>query len=379
MTFISGKTLEFTNYNIIGYPIPSISFQWTRDGIEISGATGNTYKLITDDVFTVIGVSATVSNIFNTETFSFTAGQEILPNENEKPSFIETPIRLTQLNPYPGSTATVQSYGATGELPITTEFNWYVSGITSGFNDDSYYILGENQGNSLSCKITLTNIFGTTSSSVDFGIIDLLPTFIGTPSAVTTPIFVGNTAEVQDYGSTGASPITTEFVWKSSGVTVGGDLDYYVTQESDFGNYITCTIKLENYVGTTSETINFGNVEANWNYNNDGIYRFSTPLDPIYRDLIVVDSSVEFAGINQSSLVDDVYDFRLKSDSIITGKLYAAVWDGSNWSTYESWNSNSTEQRFSDLLGSGGTPSENEIVVLYRNNPGNPSLWSNYK
>ena len=77
-------------------------------------------------------------------------------------------------------------------------------------------------------------------------------------------------------------------------------------------------------------------------------------------------------------MVDEDEDFRLKFDSGVSGEMHAAVWDGSAWSTYKSWDSDSTEQRFSDLLGSGGPPSENEIVVLYRNDPGDPSQFNAY-
>ena len=45
------------------FPGASLSYQWTRDGIDISGATSDTYTLASADVGRTIGVDVTVTNV----------------------------------------------------------------------------------------------------------------------------------------------------------------------------------------------------------------------------------------------------------------------------------------------------------------------------
>lgn len=62
----SGSTLEFVDYIVTGYPTPSVDFQWKRDDVAITGATGPTYQLTDLDVGTEITVEVTATNIFAT-------------------------------------------------------------------------------------------------------------------------------------------------------------------------------------------------------------------------------------------------------------------------------------------------------------------------
>ena len=166
---------------------------------------------------------------------------------------------------------------------------------------------------------------------------------------------------------------SVSYVWKKdtlggtnysviSGVT-GATLDLTANPLAS-DTSIRCDVTITNAGYSDTQYVDFGTI-ADWDTYKDGIFRFPTPLTTSYGNTIQVESSVEFAGLTQQVLVDATHDFRLKFDNTET-KIYAAVWDGSAWSTYESWDTISTEQRFSDLLGSGGAPSENEIFVLYR-------------
>lgn len=57
-----GELLSVTTGTWTGVPTPSISYQWTRDESDISGATGSTYTLIEDDEDAMIGCRVTATN-----------------------------------------------------------------------------------------------------------------------------------------------------------------------------------------------------------------------------------------------------------------------------------------------------------------------------
>lgn len=57
-----GESLSVTTGTWTGVPTPSISYQWTRDESDISGATGSTYTLIEDDEDAMIGCRVTATN-----------------------------------------------------------------------------------------------------------------------------------------------------------------------------------------------------------------------------------------------------------------------------------------------------------------------------
>lgn len=45
-----------------GYPSPTIAYQWTRDGVDISGATSSTYTLVGADDGANVGVDIVLTN-----------------------------------------------------------------------------------------------------------------------------------------------------------------------------------------------------------------------------------------------------------------------------------------------------------------------------
>lgn len=56
-----GETLGVT-ISRTGNPAPTISYQWTRDGVTIGGATGATYTLLEADAGAGIGVDIGLTN-----------------------------------------------------------------------------------------------------------------------------------------------------------------------------------------------------------------------------------------------------------------------------------------------------------------------------
>lgn len=76
-----GETLSVTTGTWTGVPTPSISYQWTRDESDISGATGSTYTLIEDDEDAMIGCRVTATNAEGSDSAD---AEEVGPVEAEE-------------------------------------------------------------------------------------------------------------------------------------------------------------------------------------------------------------------------------------------------------------------------------------------------------
>lgn len=57
-----GSLLTATPGTWTGSPVPTLTYQWMRDGVAISGATGSTYTTVEDDVDTTVTVVVTATN-----------------------------------------------------------------------------------------------------------------------------------------------------------------------------------------------------------------------------------------------------------------------------------------------------------------------------
>jgi len=68
-------TLSFTGNNWDGNPVPTLTYQWLRNGDSISGATDDTYEAISADVNKVISVRCAATNSQGTD---FVISNEVL-------------------------------------------------------------------------------------------------------------------------------------------------------------------------------------------------------------------------------------------------------------------------------------------------------------
>ena len=62
-TGVVGQTLSVSNGTWTGSPAPTFSYQWKRNGVDIGGATSNTYILDQPDATNTITCEVTATNI----------------------------------------------------------------------------------------------------------------------------------------------------------------------------------------------------------------------------------------------------------------------------------------------------------------------------
>lgn len=70
--FTLASVLSVSDGLWVGFPAPLITYQWTRDGADIAGATASTYTVVDADVGKVVSVRVKATNVIGSATISVT-------------------------------------------------------------------------------------------------------------------------------------------------------------------------------------------------------------------------------------------------------------------------------------------------------------------
>jgi hypothetical protein len=208
-TVINGNT---TTFSISATGTEPLSYQWTKDGIDISGATGTSYTTtalgpsdnnsiyavkVTNDYGSVTSSNATVSIVYT-------------------PAIVTQPQNATVIN---GSTTTF-STSVIGTEPLS--YQWTKDGDDIlGATEVSYTTpqLGPSDNNSI-YAVKVTNDYGSVTSS------NATVSIVYTPTIVTQPqnanVIDGNTATFS-ISVTGTEPLS--YQWTKDGIDIEGDIE----------------------------------------------------------------------------------------------------------------------------------------------------------
>ena len=188
-----GDVLLVENLNPSGFPKPTIVYQWLRDDVNISGASGATYEVVTEDTGSFISLSITITNIYGQSTKILTTGSNS-EGPLELPSFYTQPSLFSSSEPpLVGSAVSIQNLNFGGNPEPTVEYYWYSgSTLINGETGDTYYPRPTDVGNTLSSIITLSNIAGTaqTTVSLENSVVDADLQF--TFARINRPVLVGS-------------------------------------------------------------------------------------------------------------------------------------------------------------------------------------------
>ena len=220
----------------------TMSYQWKRDGISITGAVSD---------------SLTLSNVGNTD-----AGDYTVEVSNTVGTTVSTAIKISVISP-PTITGSPsgKSIGHSARLLLSVSavgeslvYQWHKDGATiSGANGSAYSISAVTSSDSGSYHVTVSNSAGTVTSSA------ASVTVVAPPVIQTQPtggaVLVGGdiSLSVEAIGSG-----TVSYQWRQDGVVLDGQtqtsLDLTGLKLSDEGSY---TVEVSNEAGiTNSQSVN---------------------------------------------------------------------------------------------------------------------------
>jgi hypothetical protein len=175
-TLLTGQTLLVTDGNWAEYPVGTKTYQWTRNGSNIVGATLSSYLQVGADADQMIGCKVTSTNASGTATAT-AADVGPIVGVPAAPTVITAGTISGNVNE--GFTLTLTPTTWSGYPSPTVAIQWKRDGVAiSGANSTTYVTVSADATKNITCTETATNASGSQSStSNSLGPIIAAPSF----------------------------------------------------------------------------------------------------------------------------------------------------------------------------------------------------------
>ncbi|RFA08295.1 hypothetical protein B7R54_02940 [Subtercola boreus] len=220
-------------------PAPvTLSYQWNRNDIPITGATSTTYKLVSADLGRAVSLTVRgTKSGYETATTTSTATSPVL----DRLTATATPTIAGTTTV--GSTLTAKT-GTWSPSPVTFAYQWNRNGVKiSGATKSTYLLTAADAQAALTVTVT--------GSKAGYGSVakTSAPTATVAKGSLTTTVpTISGTAKVGTVlaakrGTWGPTPITFTYTWKRSGTAIAGATGAtYTPVAADAGKTLIVTV-----------------------------------------------------------------------------------------------------------------------------------------
>ena len=225
----------------------ALSYQWQRNGIDITGATSATYDLEAADVGTTMSVTVTAANCDGSQTSVATlpVAKATLTGAPTITGQAVMGLTLTAGTSALGSSPTIPSIG-------TLSYQWQRDGVNiGGATSSTYDLVAADLGAVITLIVTAENCDGMATSASTPAVIKA--TLTGSPTISGSAVFGETLTAVTSALS--SSPVipsigTLSYQWKRGGVDIpGANFATYDLLEDDLGQTITVIVVADNCEG----------------------------------------------------------------------------------------------------------------------------------
>jgi sugar lactone lactonase YvrE len=228
-----------------GFPAPS--YQWKKDGVDISGATGATYTIASAQISDGSNYSVVITNVMGSTTSSF--AKIAVVAEPTSPSIAAPPASQTATA---GGTVTFTIL-ANGIAPLN--YQWSKGGVTiAGATTATLTLTNVQVGDARSYNVSVSNGTGSITSIPATLTVNVPPTITTQPVSRSVAAGVGTTFSVSAIG-TG----TLSYQWRKDGAPIAGatsaTLTLNGTQPGDAGSYTVVVSGIAGSVTSSSATL----------------------------------------------------------------------------------------------------------------------------
>lgn len=230
-----------------------ITFQWQRDGVDIDGATKDTYSTDIDDFGATISVIATYVDDHGTSESIFSASTNPVTNSNTSPTGLVT---IDNLTPSQGDTVTAtNNLDDPDGLSGVISYQWQRNGVDiEGATDSSYTLTQADVGMNINVLASYTDDlehYETISSAQTQLVENINDAAMGTPviigSAIEDQTLIADVSQIGDIDGLGE----LEYRWYRDGSAINGATDKtYTLSDEDVGKNITLKISYTDLQGT---------------------------------------------------------------------------------------------------------------------------------
>lgn len=302
-----------------GLPNKTIRYQWLRDGKNITGANGNSYTLVQEDVGKKISVTASYSDSAGNFERVTSKETEAIENKNNSPQ-VKIKGNLIQ-----GETIKADIEDIDG-LPANIEYTWFANNQKVSTNTTGILKLTQNEvGKRISVQVKYTDKFGATEtkkSSTSTSAVqdknDLGTVSIEGEANVDETL----TAVVQDLD--GIKNNTTRYQWLADNVEISGaNNKTYKLTANDLNKSIQVKVSYTDTLGKAENIVSINTEKVSAASNN------AQPRPLSISDVLSDDSSLLFENTQSSykevNKADLSYNYLVNEDSHITDLLIHTI------------------------------------------------------
>jgi hypothetical protein len=228
------------------------AYQWLRAGINITGATTNSYTVTSTDIGYALScrVTATGSGGSTSATSASTNTVTVAPPTNTAAPTISGTAQVGQvLTASVGTWTGSPSYG----------YQWLRAGTSiSGATGFQYTLTSTDVGNGIACTITATNAGGSTSATSAYTttVTYPAPVNLSAPVVSISQPYVGDNISASSGSWQDASSYA--YQWLRAGTSISGATSQgYTVTSADVGNGLACSVTATGTGGSTSVTTSY--------------------------------------------------------------------------------------------------------------------------
>jgi hypothetical protein len=249
---VVGQTLNISNGTWSGTAPITYARQWKRGGVNISGATGTSYTLVTADLGATITCTVTATNaIGNASATSLptAAVTAAAPVNSVLPVITGSTVQGGVLTTTTGTWSGSPTYA----------YQWKRGATNVGTNVNTYTSVAGDVGSTITVVVTATNAGGNASATS--AAVGPITASAVAPSNSVAPVISGSTVTgsvlTATNGTWAGSPTPTfSYQWKRGATNVGTGVNTYTTVVADEGLNITCVVTGTNTAGSANATSN---------------------------------------------------------------------------------------------------------------------------
>ncbi len=243
ITVVAGNQASFS---VVASGTAPLSYQWKKNGTNISGATAATYSIASAQSVDAANYTVAVSNVVGT-VISDTALLTVNP-ASVAPTITQQPQSLVVVAGQSASFTVV----ASGTAPLS--YQWKKNGVNiSGATSATYTIANAQAANAASYTVAVSNVAGSTLSNAATLTVNpaaVAPTITQQPQSLT--VTAGQPASFS-VSASGTAPLS--YQWKKAGVNISGATTATFTianaQAADAASY---TVVVSNSAGSITSS-----------------------------------------------------------------------------------------------------------------------------